>query len=87
MRWRTCSTRSTSILPWRSGKALRRNAARGDDAAIADPAALAQRLTEDVRAASHDGHFWMECQPERRDNVAFDKIERMPSNAGYSIHV
>ncbi|PKV12095.1 hypothetical protein CVO74_07670 [Xanthomonas prunicola] len=44
------ATRSTSILPWRS--ALRRNAVRVDYAAIADPAALVKRLTEDVRARS-----------------------------------
>ncbi|WP_243737961.1 S41 family peptidase [Xanthomonas oryzae] len=48
----------------RMRKVLPRNAARGDDVAIADPAALAQRLTDDLRAVSHDGHQWMEYHPE-----------------------
>ncbi|MEA5124232.1 S41 family peptidase [Xanthomonas floridensis] len=51
-------------LAKRMRQALRQHAARGDYAAIADPAALAKRLTDDLRAVSHDGHLWLEYHPE-----------------------
>ncbi|MEQ8036073.1 hypothetical protein ABQZ09_14375 [Xanthomonas sp. WHRI 6106] len=42
----------------RMRKALRQHAARGDYAAIGEPAALAQRLTDDLHAVPHDGQSW-----------------------------
>lgn len=42
----------------RMRKALRQHAARGDYAAIGEPAALAQRLTGDLHAVPHDGQSW-----------------------------
>jgi hypothetical protein len=89
VRWRTCDAQYIDpAMAQRIGKALRRNAVRVDYAAIADPAALVKRLTEDVRARSSTTVIsgWSD-HPEGRDNVAFDQIERMPGNVGYSIHV
>ena len=51
-------------LATKMGKALQRHAARGDYERIDDPAALTRRLTEDLRAVSHDGHLWLEYHPE-----------------------
>ncbi|SEL52722.1 N-terminal domain of Peptidase_S41 [Pseudoxanthomonas sp. GM95] len=45
-------------------EALRENSRRGAYATLEDPVALGQRLTEDLRAVSHDGHLWLEYHPE-----------------------
>lgn len=56
---------NTSICRWPGRRARRCGATlRGEYQRIGDPAALIQRLTDDLRAVSHDGHLWLEYDPQ-----------------------
>ncbi|MGH8291127.1 MAG: hypothetical protein ACREV7_19340 [Steroidobacteraceae bacterium] len=79
--------------------ALRMQQSRGEYRAIADPEIFATRLTDDLRAISHDQHLRVVYRPARSpagtpaaaaggeqpqgNNCDFDKVERYTDDVGY----